>query len=72
MRREDTTTTNDIPVTQPGGGIVPPPRVDCPGKISYLAGHRYKTETPISENYDTQGTRFFLNALFEADCVTRH
>jgi hypothetical protein len=43
---------------------------DCPGKISYLGGHKYKIDTPISEHPDSQGTRFFLNALFEADCVT--
>ena len=43
---------------------------DCPGKISYLGGHKYSTDTPISENPDSQGTRFFLNALFEADCIT--
>ncbi len=40
------------------------------GKVSYLGGHRYSTDTPISEHPDTQGTRLFLNALFEADCVT--
>lgn len=42
----------------------------CPGKISYLGGHKYSTKTPISANLDAQGTRFFLNALFEADCIT--
>jgi MYXO-CTERM domain-containing protein/uncharacterized repeat protein (TIGR01451 family) len=40
------------------------------GKVSYLGGHRYSTDTPISGNPDSQGTRLFLNALFEADCVT--
>ncbi|MEZ4339476.1 MAG: MYXO-CTERM sorting domain-containing protein [Sandaracinaceae bacterium] len=40
------------------------------GKVSYLGGHRYQTDTPLSRNADTQGTRMFLNALFEADCVT--
>ncbi len=40
------------------------------GKVSYLGGHRYGTGLPISRNGDTQGTRLFLNALFEADCVT--
>ncbi len=40
------------------------------GKVSYLGGHRYATDTPISGNPDSQGTRLFLNALFEADCVT--
>jgi len=32
------------------------------GKVSYLGGHSYKDMTA--------GTRLFLNALFEADCVT--
>ncbi len=40
------------------------------GKVSYLAGHEYNTNTPISANPDSQGTRLFLNSLFEADCVT--
>lgn len=34
---------------------------DCGGKVSYLGGHSY-----IGKN----GQRLFLNALFEADCVT--
>jgi len=33
----------------------------CGGKISYLGGHKYT---------DKAGQRLFLNALFEADCVT--
>ncbi len=40
------------------------------GKVSYLGGHRYSTDLPVSANPDAQGTRLFLNALFEADCVT--
>jgi hypothetical protein len=40
------------------------------GKVSYLGGHEYSTDVPISSNPDSQGTRMFLNALFEADCVT--
>lgn len=40
------------------------------GKVSYLGGHAYKTAVPLSANPDSQGTRLFLNALFEADCVT--
>ena len=39
------------------------------GKVSYLGGHRYVTKLPISENDDTQGTRLFLNSLFEAPCA---
>jgi len=33
----------------------------CGGKVSYLGGHSYKGKA---------GQRLFLNALFEADCVT--
>lgn len=40
------------------------------GKVSYLGGHRYDTGVPISDNASSQGTRLFLNALFEAACVT--
>ena len=40
------------------------------GKVSYLGGHRYTTSVPLSGNRDSQGARLFLNALFEADCVT--
>jgi len=47
------------------------PGDDCyMGKISYLGGHAYKTDLPLSGNPDSQGARLFLNALFEADCVT--
>lgn len=40
------------------------------GKISYLGGHSYSTDTPVSGSWSAQGTRLFLNSLFEADCVT--
>jgi len=40
------------------------------GKVSYLGGHKYDTNVPISGSPGSQGTRLFLNALFEADCVT--
>ncbi|MFH2007474.1 MAG: MYXO-CTERM sorting domain-containing protein [bacterium] len=40
------------------------------GKVSYLGGHSYSTNVPLSGNIDGQGCRVFLNALFEADCVT--
>ncbi|MBU1534771.1 hypothetical protein KKF84_05590 [Myxococcota bacterium] len=44
---------------------------DCTkGKVSYLGGHEYSTSLPLSSNGDSQGTRLFLNALFEADCVS--
>jgi uncharacterized repeat protein (TIGR01451 family) len=40
------------------------------GKVSYLGGHQYPTNLPISKNPQTQGTRLFLNSLFEAPCAT--
>jgi uncharacterized repeat protein (TIGR01451 family) len=40
------------------------------GKVSYLGGHKYETKVPISANPDSQGTRLFLNSLFEASCAT--
>jgi len=40
------------------------------GKISYLGGHKYDVKLPISKNPKTQGTRLFLNSLFEAGCAT--
>jgi len=57
-----------IPVIKAGqdGGTGPA----CGGKVSYLGGHSYDTKVPVSGNPNTQGTRMFLNALFEADCVT--
>ncbi|HEY0991366.1 MAG TPA: MYXO-CTERM sorting domain-containing protein [Kofleriaceae bacterium] len=42
----------------------------CMGKISYLGGHQYKTDVPVTSGSQSQGTRLFLNALFEANCVT--
>ncbi len=48
-----------------------PGTTDCNGgKVSYLGGHKYDVKLPVSQNGTTQGTRMFLNALFEADCVT--
>jgi uncharacterized protein (TIGR03382 family) len=50
------------------GGRVPPETLAhgpapeyCGGKVSYLGGHNYGGK---------RGQRLFLNALFEADCVT--
>jgi len=40
------------------------------GKVSYLGGHQYTVTLPLSQNGTSQGTRLFLNALFEADCVS--
>jgi hypothetical protein len=38
------------------------------GKVSYLGGHKYTVDLPISANPSTQGVRYFLNSLFEAPC----
>jgi hypothetical protein len=46
------------------------PRAGCAGKISYLGGHQYRTDVPVTSGSQSQGTRLFLNALFEAECVT--
>ncbi len=40
------------------------------GKVSYLGGHEYDVDLPISGSPTTQGTRLFLNSLFEAPCAT--
>lgn len=40
------------------------------GKVSFLGGHQYTTKLPMSTNASTQGTRLFLNSLFEASCTT--
>jgi hypothetical protein len=47
-----------------------PTSTDCAGKISYLAGHQYQTTVPVTSGSQSIGTRLFLNALFEAQCVT--
>ncbi len=53
-------------------GECPPDALECGrfGKVSYLGGHRYEPQVPISENFDAQGARMFLNSLFEAPCGT--
>lgn len=53
-------------------GVCPPNAEVCGnlGKVSYLGGHQYKTNTPISSNPDSQGTRLFLNSLFDSTCAT--
>ncbi len=40
------------------------------GRVSYLGGHKYEVKLPISANPKSQGTRLFLNSLFEAPCAT--
>ncbi|TNF27750.1 MAG: DUF11 domain-containing protein [Deltaproteobacteria bacterium] len=61
-----------------GGGLPAPsgaastgePCTTTVGKVSYLGGHKYDVAVPISTHPKTQGTRLFLNSLFEADCAT--
>ena len=50
--------------------------LECPGnfkgsrgKVSYLGGHQYNVATPMTKSPQTQGTRLFLNSLYEAGCV---
>jgi MYXO-CTERM domain-containing protein len=57
---------NDI-ILGPGGAN----RVaGCEGKISYLGGHSYGTNVPVTSGSEGHGVRLFLNALFEAQCTT--
>ncbi len=53
-------------------GACPPTSEICGslGKVSYLGGHEYEVKLPITANPKTQGTRLFLNSLFEAQCAT--
>ena len=52
---------NDDPVVEFRPGARDPTDQYCGGKVSYLGGHTYGGKA---------GQRLFLNALFEADCVT--
>ena len=40
------------------------------GKVSYLGGHQYTTNLPITSNPKTQGVRLFLNSLFDSECAS--
>jgi len=62
---------NDVWMTGNLDGICPAAE-GCltAGKVSYLGGHEYSTDLPLSENPDSMGTRLFLNSLFEAPCAT--
>ena len=53
--------TSDVPCIKGGKAL---------GKVSYLGGHQYSVGTPMTTNPTTQGTRLFLNSLYEAGCVT--
>ncbi|MCH9687450.1 MAG: hypothetical protein K0V04_38805, partial [Deltaproteobacteria bacterium] len=63
---------NDVWMTGFLDGACPPDQHECGtfGKVSYLGGHEFRTDLPVSTNADTQGTRMFLNSLFEAPCAT--
>ena len=58
----------DIILGPPPPGATP--HAACEGKISYLGGHQYQTAVPLTSGSQSIGTRLFLNALFEAQCVT--
>jgi uncharacterized repeat protein (TIGR01451 family) len=50
-----------------------PPEVEiCNGlgKVSYLGGHDYDVTVPLSTHPGSQGTRLFLNSLFDSACAT--
>ena len=53
-------------ILKPGQRAAP----GCEGKISYLGGHSFSTNVPVTSASGSQGTRLFLNALFEAQCTT--
>jgi uncharacterized repeat protein (TIGR01451 family) len=63
---------NDVWMTGFLDGLCPPDQHECGtvGKVSYLGGHAYSTNTPMSSNANAQGVRMFLNSLFEAPCAT--
>jgi uncharacterized repeat protein (TIGR01451 family)/MYXO-CTERM domain-containing protein len=52
-------------------GACPPDQSECGGygKVSYLGGHQYTVNMPISTNPKTQGVRLFLNSLFDSYCA---
>ncbi|MCA9522835.1 MAG: hypothetical protein KC609_17795, partial [Myxococcales bacterium] len=62
----------DVWMTGYLNGTCAPTEEDCGslGKVSYLGGHQYDVKLPISDNPKSQGTRLFLNSLFEAPCAT--
>jgi len=40
------------------------------GQVTYLTGHDYSVDLPISTNPQTNGVRLFLNSIFESGCAT--
>jgi hypothetical protein len=63
----------DVFMTGFTDGSCPPNASTCGslGKVSYLGGHEYNTNTPISQNPQTQGVRLFLNSLFDSQCSSQ-
>ncbi len=63
---------NDVWMTGFLDGVCPADTKGClgAGKVSYLGGHEYDVDLPISANPETQGARLFLNSLFESPCAT--
>jgi len=63
---------NDVWMTGYLDGVCPADSDGClgAGKVSYLGGHEYSVNLPVSANPTTQGTRLFLNSLFESPCST--
>lgn len=63
---------NDVWMTGFLDGVCPASSKGClgAGKVSYLGGHEYSVTLPVSSNPTTQGTRLFLNSLFESPCAT--
>ena len=53
-------------------GACPPNSESCGslGKVSYLGGHQYSTNLPISANPTSQGVRLFLNSIFDSLCAS--
>lgn len=39
------------------------------GRVTWLAGHNYALDLPITSNPQTNGVRLFLNSIFESDCA---
>jgi uncharacterized repeat protein (TIGR01451 family) len=64
--------TWDLWMTGYVDGICKPGVASCGtvGKVSYLGGHQYSTNVPISSNPKTNGVRMFLNSLFDSNCAS--
>ncbi len=39
------------------------------GRVTYLAGHDYTLDLPVTSNPQTNGVRIFLDAIFASDCA---